>query len=117
MEFMLLLHTAAEPRAFSPEELQDVIQRYAAWTKGLMAQGRLLGGAKLREREGKVLKKQSTETSVTDGPYAELKEVVGGFFHITADNYEEAVQIARSCPHLDFRGAIEVRAIERTAAS
>jgi hypothetical protein len=117
MEYMLFLHTPpAGPRQFSPDELQGVIQRYAAWSKGLAADGRLVGGHKLRDDEGRVLKKKNNETTVTDGPYAELKEVVGGYFHITAESYDEAVQIARNCPHLDYGGTIEVRAIERAAS-
>jgi hypothetical protein len=115
-DFMLLLHTPPEGGKFSPEDLQNVIQRYATWSKGLSASGRLVGGHKLRDAEGRVLKKQSDKTTVTDGPYAELKEVVGGYFHITADHYDEAVQIARECPHLDYGGTIEVRSIERAAS-
>lgn len=115
-DFMLLLHTPPAGRSFSPEELQKVIERYAAWSKGLAAAGRLVGGHKLRDAEGRVLKRQSNQTTVTDGPYAELKEVVGGYFHVTAEHYDEAVRIARECPHLDYGGTIEVRAIERAAS-
>jgi hypothetical protein len=114
-EFLILLRTPAAPRTFSPEELQTIVERYAVWTKGLVAGGKLVGGQKLREGEGRVLKKQGSETSVIDGPYAELKEVVGGAFQIRADHYDEAVEIVRSCPHLDYGGAIEVREIERDA--
>jgi hypothetical protein len=114
-EFLLLLHTPPTPQTFSPEELQNIVERYALWTKGLAADGRLVGGQKLREREGRVVKRQGDQTSVIDGPYAELKEVIGGVFHINAEHYDDAVQIARNCPHLDYGGAIEVRAIERQA--
>lgn len=115
-DYLLLLHAAPGFPSFSPAELQTVIERYAAWSRGLSASGRLVGGHKLRDREGRVLKKQSNQTTVTDGPYAELKEVVGGYFHITAEHYDEAVTIARDCPHLDYGGTIEVRAIERAAS-
>ena len=115
-DYMLLLHTPPAGNRWSPEEMQNVIQRYAAWSKGLSASGRRLGGHKLRDAEGRVLKRHSNQTTVTDGPYAELKEVVGGYFHITADTYEDAVAIAEGCPHLEFGGTIEVRAIERAAS-
>jgi hypothetical protein len=114
-EFLLLLHKPAAARTFSPEELQNLVERYAGWTKGLATRGKLLGGQKLRDGEGRVLKKQGGETSVVDGPYAELKEVIGGAFHIVAEHYDEAVEIARNCPHLEYGGAIEVRQIERDA--
>jgi hypothetical protein len=116
-DFMLLLHAPTTfPPQYGAEELQNMIQRYAAWSKDLSASGRLVGGHKLRDREGRVLKKQNDQTSVMDGPYAEAKEVVGGYFHITADHYDQAVQIARGCPHLDYGGTIEIRAIERAAS-
>ena len=115
-DYMLLLHTTPAGNRWSPEEMQTVIQRYANWSKELSAAGRLVGGHKLRDAEGRVLKRQSNQTTVTDGPYAELKEVVGGYFHITADTYEDAVAIAQDCPHLDYGGTIEVRSIERAAS-
>ena len=115
-DFMLLLHTPPAGNMWSAEDMQNVILRYSTWSKGLSAAGRLVGGHKLRDAEGRVLKKHSNQTTVTDGPYAELKEVVGGYFHITADTYDDAVRIARDCPHLDYGGTIEVRAIERAAS-
>ena len=48
---------------------------------------------------------------ITDGPYTESKEIIGGFFVLKAENYEEAVKFASDCPHLEY-GTIEVRRIE-----
>ena len=91
-EFMLLLHAPTTfPPQYGAEELQNMIQRYAAWSKDLSASGRLVGGHKLRDREGRVLKKQSDQTSVMDGPYAEAKEVVGGWALLQYDTLEEAI--------------------------
>jgi len=67
-DYMLLLHTPPAGNRWSPEEMQNVIQRYAAWSKGLSASGRLVGGHKLRDAEGRVLKRHSNQTTVTDGP-------------------------------------------------
>jgi hypothetical protein len=50
---------------------------------------------------------------ITDGPYAEAREVIGGLFILEAADYEEAVALSRDCPHLDF-GSIEIREIEPT---
>jgi hypothetical protein len=71
------------------------------------------GGQKLMDGEGRVLQKQNGKLSVIDGPFAEAKEVVGGFFVIEAANYDEAVEAAKTCPHMEF-GTIEVRQTEKT---
>jgi hypothetical protein len=51
--------------------------------------------------------------AVTDGPYAESKELVGGFFIIRAADYDEACSLALSCPHLSYGGGVEVRQIQQ----
>ena len=50
---------------------------------------------------------------VTDGPYAEAREVIGGVFIVEAKNYDEVVELSKDCPHLDF-GTIEIREVEPT---
>ena len=50
---------------------------------------------------------------VTDGPYAEAREVIGGLFMIEAANYDEVVELSKDCPHLDF-GSIEIREVQPT---
>jgi hypothetical protein len=115
-EYMLLLHDAeAFGSRFSPDEMQLIIQRYSAWSKRTAQSGHLLGGNKLTEGAGRVLKKRDDQLAVTDGPYTESKEIIGGFFHIKADDYQHAVRIASDCPHLEY-GTIEIREIERTAS-
>ncbi len=52
--------------------------------------------------------------TAVDGPYSETKEVLGGFFLISAESYDDAIQICRDCPHLRFGGTIELRQIELT---
>jgi hypothetical protein len=49
---------------------------------------------------------------VTDGPYSETKEVLGGYYIVSADSYERAIDLARDCPHFDYGGAIEVRELD-----
>ena len=115
-KFVLLLHeNPSDFQAWSPEEMQACIERYRAWSDGLLAQGKMLGGKKLQEEGGRHLRRSKTgtasEVTVADGPYAEAKEVLGGLFEIEAADYEEAVALAGTCPHLDF-GWIEVREID-----
>lgn len=114
-EYMLLLHE--DPSGFaelSPDEIEKVIGEYVAWREGLVAQGRLAGGKKLSDEGGRWLTRENGEVRVLDGPYSEAKEVVGGFFIITAADYAEAVEVSRTCPHLAYGGRIELREIEPT---
>ena len=55
---------------------------------------------------------ESKEIRITDGPFAESKELVGGFFLVNAESYQDAVELCRDCPHLEY-GAIEVRRVEK----
>ncbi|MGD2115090.1 MAG: YciI family protein [Acidobacteriota bacterium] len=116
--YMLLLHE--EPDVFdrmSPEDFQQVIERYRAWSVGLEESGHYLASDKLTDGEGRVLRKTGDTVRVTDGPFAETKEVIGGYFTISAAGYDEAVALARDCPHLDYGGSIEVREIDRMGAA
>lgn len=109
-QFMLLLYEeAADYSDIGAEEMQRIIEKYAAWSAGLAEQGRMRGGEKLRDGSGRVIHRGGAE--VTDGPYSETKEVIGGYFAIEAADYDEAVALARECPHRDF-GTIEVREVE-----
>lgn len=112
-QFILLPFERPEAFAdFGPEEMQKIIQRYTSWTSKLGKQGRLKGGEKLRDGEGKVLRGAGKKMTVTDGPYSETKEVIGGFWILEAADYDEAVRLAADCPHLEF-GTLSIRAIER----
>jgi hypothetical protein len=93
------------------DEMMRIIQEYSAWADKLRNQQRLAGGEKLTEDPGKVIRATHAKTTITDGPYAESKEIVGGFFTVIASNYDEACDIAQQCPHLKYGGRIEVRMI------
>jgi len=109
--FLLLLRD--EPSTFahlSPAEMQAIIQKYIAWGNGLRESGRLIGSDKLTDG-GRVTRQAGEKTMVTDGPFTEAREVVGGFYMIQAKDYDEAMTVVHDCPHLAF-GSIEVRQIE-----
>ena len=111
--FMLLLHERPSDFAdLAPSEVQRIITEYSSWREGLMSQGRLTGGQKLKDEGGRVLALNGGEVRVVDGPFAEAKEVMGGFFIIEAADYDEAVEISRTCPHLKYGSRIEVREID-----
>lgn len=112
--YMFLLYSGPDDFAdVSPAEIQKVIEKYNGWRDSLHEQGKLLGSQKLKDDEGRVLRRKGGEaTRVLDGPYSETKEVIGGYFAVTAEDYDAAVAIAESCPHLDYGGTIEIRAID-----
>jgi|SRR5687768_3346316 len=110
--YMLLLHD--DPTAFttmSPDEIQQVIDKYVSWSSRLRAAGVIVGGEKLTPEAGRLVRGRGRDRRVTDGPYSETKEMLGGYFTIVADGYEQAVDLASDCPHLEY-GTIEVRQIE-----
>jgi hypothetical protein len=113
-EFLLVLHEKPSDYArYSPEEMQKIVQEYGAWAMKLGRQGKLEGGKKLTESGGRVLKLKGGKATVTDGPYAEAKEVFAGFFIVKARDYDEAVELARTCPHVKYGTRIEVREVDR----
>lgn len=113
-QFMLILH---EPPSgdteVSPEEIQRIVGEYSAWRSRLESEGRLVAGNKLKDEGGRELSSpRAEEVRVIDGPYAETKEVVSGFFILRADDYDHAVEISKSCPHLIYGSRIEIRQLE-----
>jgi hypothetical protein len=112
--FLFLLHQNTDrPKPSSPAEFGAIMKEYMAWTERLRAEGRHKGGEKLTEDPGKVLRPNGGRTVVTDGPYAESKEVVGGYYVVSAADYAEAVRVAEGSPHLKFGGRIEIRQIDQ----
>lgn len=93
----------------SPQEMQQVVQRYMAWTAGLRDAGKLLHSERLRP-EGRVVRGSAGKMTVTDGPFAESKEVIGGFWLVEASSYDEVEAYLKDHPHLDV-GALEIRQI------
>jgi hypothetical protein len=108
--FLVLLRD--DPSGFaslSPAEMQTIIEKYIAWGARLRASGHMLMGEKLVDGSGKVAR--GAAPVVSDGPYAEGREIVGGAYVLQAANYDEAVSIMSDSPHLAF-GSIEIREIE-----
>lgn len=111
--FMLLLHESPDTfAAVSPDDIQRVIEKYSVWRQSLASSGKLTGGEKLKDEGGKHLSKKGSEVRVVDGPFNEAKEVMGGFFMIEAEDYSEAVELARGCPHLEY-GWVELREVDQ----
>jgi hypothetical protein len=108
----LILSRGQWDKDASPEQIQTVIDRFYAWYDQLVGEGRIGPGHRLA-REGKVVSRQAA----TDGPFAEAKEVVGGYWFIRANSLEEAARIAAENPCLAYGLVCEVRPLDLTRAS
>lgn len=114
-QFMLLLHQAPKYNADLPrEKMMEMTRRYMAWADGLRQKGKMVGGEKLTASGGRHIRLKDGKPVASDGPYAEAKEVIGGYFVIEAADLAEAEAIARECPHLAIAPTnwAEVRPIE-----
>lgn len=110
-EFLLLFRGGdAQTAQQSPEKWQAHMQKWMQWMSDLKEQGKLIGAQPLGS-SGKVV--SGNRKIVTDGPYMEGKEMVGGYLACKADSYDEAVEISKGCPILEFdNGIVEVREIK-----
>ena len=96
----------------SPERIQDAIDRFYVWYDRLLAEGVILRGSRLKV-EGRLVTRQR----VLDGPFAEAKEVVGGYWFIRAASLDEAAAIAAQNPCLECGLSMEVRPLDAERAS
>ena len=106
-EYLLLFRNIGWHRNLTREEIRQHIARFTSWFERLRDQGQFRGGGPLAH-DGKTLADRNT---VIDGPFAETKEAIAGFFIIQADSLEQAVEIAKDCPGLTYGQTVEVRAI------
>lgn len=111
--YILLLHEPKDSHLFqmSPAEMQVIISKYSAWRNKMAADGTVQGGNKLQDGTGRSLVQNAGKLTITDGPYPETKEIIGGFFVVKADSFDHAVELSKTCPHLEF-GRIEIRQTE-----
>lgn len=92
----------------TPEEMAAMSKRWMDWIGSIAAQNKLTDRGNRLHASGKVVKNDST---VTNGPYAEIKESIGGYSIIRANSYEEAIELAKGCPIFTQGGNVEVREI------
>lgn len=108
-KFMLIFHSdLSKEQQLSPEEMQAVMGRWMAWIDKLAQAGKYVGGEALLPG-GKLVK--GSHKNVTDGPYAEGKEIVGGYFIVNAADYNEAIALCEDYPDYESGGSIQVRQV------
>jgi hypothetical protein len=109
-EFTFLYRGRADTTG-SPEQRQQHLAKWAAWFKDLGANGHLKDIGHPLEPAGMVVR--GNQKIVIDGPYAEAKDVVGGFSLIAARDLAHAVELSKGCPILEVGGSVEVRPLQQ----
>ena len=114
-DFLFIYRGGHDMSQISPEEMQQLMGRWMEWMEGGTKAGWLLEGGDALTPEGRVVR---PDGGVTDGPYAESKELVGGYSIVKASGYDEAVRLAKTCPHhssadLKCSGDIEIRELAK----
>ncbi len=107
-KFALFIRGEDRWSQLSPAEMQETVQKYSAWARRLREEGRLVDAEGL-DGSGRVLVGQ--DGVITDGPFPETRELVGGYYILTAADFDDALAIARDCPALSYGGAVEVRPV------
>ena len=105
-EYLLLFRGSQWDKGLSNDKLQEVMDQFKGWFERLQQEGIVKAGQPL-EREGRIVSK----ATVSDGPFAESKEAIGGYFILHANTLDEAVAIARRSPVIEYGSTVEVRPI------
>ncbi|MEW6307298.1 MAG: YciI family protein [Verrucomicrobiota bacterium] len=109
VDYLILFRGNDWDKGLSPEQLQKVVADWYAWFDRLKQEGKCLGGHPL-QNEGKIVSGKKGRT-VADGPFAESKEAVGGYFYLQVADEAEAIAIAQLCPGLEYGCKVEVRPV------
>lgn len=109
MAAFMMIFRGSDTRGDSPEQMQQYMKKWLDWFDGLTRSGAYKGQGAPLEPGGRVIR--GTRKSVSDGPYAEAKDLVGGYAIIDVKDQDAAVEIARGCPIFEKDGAVEVRPV------
>jgi hypothetical protein len=105
-QFLLLLyHDFSGFQQMTPDQQKAAEAKYREWT------GRpgTIDAKRLKAEYGRIVRGENGTPQVTDGPYSETKEHLGGFYLIEAANYDEAVEVTKTHPHVAYGGTVEIR--------
>ncbi|EKT3958531.1 transcription initiation protein [Flavobacterium psychrophilum] len=110
-EFALIMRHEDGSKVASPEQMQAWMKQTMDWIGGIAAQNKFVSGTGLPFEDARVVK---SKNSVTNGPFGEIKETIGGLIVVKAASIEEAVEFAKGCPVLQGDGnSVEVRKIAK----
>jgi hypothetical protein len=111
MNDYLFLYRGGQRPTGSPEQMQNSMQKWMAWMKELGDKGHIKDMGHPLEQSGKVVKAHKT---ITDGPFAEAKDLIGGYTLVQAKDIAQAAELTSGCPIFDVGGLVEVRPIMKT---
>ena len=110
-EYVLIMRHQDGKKIASPEQIESWMKQTMDWIGGIAAQNKFSGGTGLPFADAKVV---NSNKMVTNGPFGEIKETIGGFITVKAESVEEAVEFAKGCPVLQGEGnTVEVRKIAK----
>jgi hypothetical protein len=108
MADFIYLFRGGKPSQGSPAQMQQEMQKWRVWMDELGKKGHFKGGEPL-DGTGKVV--SGKQKVITDGPYAEAKDLVGGYLVVAAENLADAAELAKGCPIFENNGTVEVRPV------
>jgi hypothetical protein len=106
-EYMMIFRNEKSDQKPSDEQMKMVMDQWQKWISGLAKEGKYSGTNRLLS-EGKTIRPNKI---ITDGPYMEAKEMVGGYLIVKANSLDEAIEIAKGCPNLLYGGSVEIRTV------
>lgn len=107
--YLLLFRNNDVLKGLSPSEIQQAVQAMMDWSSRLTEEGKYVAGHPLEHKSIRV--SMRNDTISIDGPFAESKEAIGGFFMVKAKDMDDAVAIAGQCPMLPYGATVEVREV------
>jgi hypothetical protein len=113
-EYILIFRHQDGKKVASPEQIEIWMKQTMDWIGGIAAQNKFISGTGLPFDEARVVMKKDSDKVVTNGPFGDIKETIGGFVMVKADSVDEAVEFAKGCPVLQGEGnSVEVRRIAK----
>ena len=103
----------SSPIVASPEEMQKQTQKWISWMKSLGETGHLVDRGQPLESGGKIVRGTQKPRTITDGPYAETKDIIGGYTLVQAKDLEAAAALSADSPIFESGGLVEVRPIRQ----
>lgn len=109
-KFMLIFQSEITGKTASPQQMQEIMGKWNSWIGNLVKVGKYVSGEPLLPG-GKIIK--GNNKTVTDGPFTEGKEIIGGYFIVNAADYDEAVSLCDDYPDYERGGAVIVRQVQK----
>lgn len=113
-EYALIMRHEDGAKIASPEQMQIWVKQTMDWIGGIAAQHKFVSGTGLPFEGARVVMTKNSKPVVTNGPFGDIKETIGGLIIVKAASFEEAVEFAKGCPVLQGEGnSLEVRKIAK----